>query len=296
MRAVLALVLLVCSLFPITARAGALHDAAKSGDTAAIAAALDAGEEIDAKVGGSTPLYFATRRGHLTAAELLLERGADVNAMSNSGSALLAAVTKSKIELINLLLARGANPNSAFDGDTVIHVAARLPCLECLKALVLAGADVNAVNRLRESPIHLALRQGNRELADFLMGHGVVIPKPEEISGKLGGAKVERGVVVFNRECAGCHAVVEGAGRKQGPSLWGIIGRDKASAEDMPYSEVLQAWDGVWTYEDLNVFLFGPMITTPGVAMDVAGIPDEADRADVIVYLRSLSDNPQPLP
>jgi cytochrome c len=64
----------------------------------------------------------------------------------------------------------------------------------------------------------------------------------------------------------------------------------------MPYSEVLQAWEGVWTYEDLNIFLSGPMITTPGVVMDVPGVPDEAERADVIVYLRSLSDNPQPLP
>jgi cytochrome c len=30
--------------------------------------------------------------------------------------------------------------------------------------------------------------------------------------------------------------------------------------------------------------------------MEVRGAPDEADRLDVIAYLRSLSDSPVPLP
>ena len=34
----------------------------------------------------------------------------------------------------------------------------------------------------------------------------------------------------------------------------------------------------------------------PGTKMGYAGISDEAKRADVIAYLRDLSDNPVPLP
>ena len=34
----------------------------------------------------------------------------------------------------------------------------------------------------------------------------------------------------------------------------------------------------------------------PGTKMTFAGLPKEQDRADVIAYLRTLADNPVPLP
>ena len=276
--------------------AGPIHDAAKRGEVVAIAAALDAGADVNVSDGTATPLYFAVRRGHLAAAKLLIERGADVNAETKLGSALLAAVTKSKIELINLLLEKGANPNAVFNGSTVLHAAAELTCLDCLKALVAAGADVNALTGEMESPLHLARRLGNRDTAEYLLAHGVVLPKPPPISAKLSAADAEKGQIVFDKVCAYCHFVEPDKGRKPGPNLWGIAGRDKASYADFVYSDVLLAWEGVWTYEDLNTFLFAPMATTPGVAMYSPGVPDMAERANLIAYLRSLSDAPVPLP
>jgi len=74
------------------------------------------------------------------------------------------------------------------------------------------------------------------------------------------------------------------------------FGRDKASTKFDGYSQTLLAWDGSWTYEDLNIFLAGPTLTTPGVNMDVRGAPDETDRLNVIAYLRTLTDSPVPLP
>ena len=62
------------------------------------------------------------------------------------------------------------------------------------------------------------------------------------------------------------------------------------------YSKTLQAWEGVWTYEDLSTYLYGPTLTTPGVSMETPGVPDETERVDLIAYLRTLSDNPFPLP
>jgi cytochrome c len=38
------------------------------------------------------------------------------------------------------------------------------------------------------------------------------------------------------------------------------------------------------------------MATTPGVVMEVPGISDEAERVNLIAYLRTLSDKPLPLP
>ena len=276
--------------------AAPIHDAAKKGDVAAITAALEAGADVNENDGTATPLYAAVRRGHLAAAKLLIERGANVNAETNFGSALVAAVAKSRIELINLLLEKGANPNAVYDGNTVLHAATKLSCFDCVKALVAAGADVNAQARDMETPLHLARRFGTREMADYLLAHGVVLPKPPPISAKLAAADAEKGRVVFNKDCSVCHFVEPEKGRKNGPNLWGIAGRDKASYADFTYSDALRAWEGVWTYEDLNTFLFAPVATTPGVTMTIPGVPDETERANLIAYLRSLSDTPMPLP
>ncbi|WP_287253984.1 ankyrin repeat domain-containing protein [Mesorhizobium sp.] len=56
-----AFILLV--LAPIASHAAAIHDAAKTGDVAAIAAALDAGADVDESDGQATPLYLAVRGG-----------------------------------------------------------------------------------------------------------------------------------------------------------------------------------------------------------------------------------------
>lgn len=295
MRRLLLLTLLLYS-GTIMCRAAPIHDAAKNGDVTAITTALDAGADINGSDGTATPLYFAIRSGHTEAAKLLIELGADVNAETNLGSPLQAAVTKRKIELINLLLEKGANPNSESRGSPVLHVAAKLSCLDCLKALVAAGADVNALTRDMEPPLHLARRLGNRDMADYLLAHGVVLPKPPLISAKLAAADAEKGRIGFNSLCSVCHAIKAEKGRKSGPNLWDIAGRDKASYADFVYSDVLLGWDGVWTYEDLNTFLFAPMATTPGVAMNFPGVPDETERTNLIAYLRTLSDEPMPLP
>ncbi|RWP40707.1 ankyrin repeat domain-containing protein [Mesorhizobium sp.] len=296
MRGVLLFILLV--LAPIASHAAAIHDAAKTGDVAAIAAALDAGADVDESDGQATPLYLAVRGGHFAAAKLLIERGADVNAAPTPGlgPALMPALAKRRIDLINLLLERGANPNSQRNRENALHIAARSGCLDCVKALVEAGADVNAKTKDGKTPLHLAKFKGQREVADYLMAHGVVLSTPAPISKKLAAADVEKGRGSFSRLCAYCHNAAPDEGGNQGPTLWNVVGRDKASVAKRRYSDALLTWQGVWTYEDLNKFLLEPMLTTPGVYMEVPGVPDETERTNLIAYLRTLSDKPIPLP
>ena len=52
---------------------------------------------------------------------------------------------------------------------------------------------------------------------------------------------------------------------------------------------------GVWDYESLNHFVNNPKGWVPGTKMTFAGLSDQEDRADLLLYLRSLSDNPPPL-
>jgi cytochrome c len=300
MRKFLLFILMIC-LEPSMSLAAPLHDAAKAGDVAAITAALDAGADIEVSEGGGTALYFAVKRGHLAAAKLLIERGADVSVGSNYAGDLLAiASAKVRVDLMTLLLAHGANPNSAFNGESVLHVAVKNGCLACVKLLVEAGADVNAptydTHSSSRTPLHIAIRYGYSEVADYLMAHGVVVPKPASITAKLAAADPEKGRIFFSENCTSCHFGEPNKARKHKPNLWGVVGREKASMTDTPYSKVLRDWGGVWTYEDLNTYLYGPTFTKPGGLMEVPSIPDDSTRADLIAYLRSLSDTPIPLP
>jgi cytochrome c len=302
-RGVLLFLLMVIAQMSVASHAAAIHEAAKRGDVAAIEAALEAGAEVNAVDGGGTALYFAARRGQLEAVKMLVKRGADVNAKAKLGQPLMGAVAKQRIEIIKFLLANGADPNAHVDSQTVLHVAAGQGCLECVKLLVEAKADVNARYTFANgknvwvlTPVHLAIHYEFKELADYLMSHGVVLPRPAPISDKLATADIAKGKAFFDYQCLGCHFIKPDQGQDFGPNLWNVVGRDKASLPFNGYSKTLRALDGVWTYEDLNTFLSGPAVTTPGVNMQVEGAPDEAVRVNLIAYLRTLSDEPLPLP
>ena len=286
------------------AHGGALHDAAKSGDLTAITAALDAGADIEEQEKGATPLFLAVRSGHVEAAELLIKRGADVNKEAVLGLPMTVAVLKNAPDMIRLLLAHGADANGKTRGEPMLTLAVANGCLDCVKVLVEAGADVNAIwvqGDPNQRPgiitaYHLAKHDDHEDIAVYLLAHGVVILKPASISAKLTKGDPGKGAAFFASTCAPCHVVRPKELPTIGPNLWNVVGRDKASTKFERYSKTLQAWDGTWTYEDLNIFLAGPTLTTPGVNMDFRGVPEEADRLNVIAYLRTLAETPAPLP
>jgi cytochrome c len=98
------------------------------------------------------------------------------------------------------------------------------------------------------------------------------------------------------KKCAACHTFDKGGRPLVGPNLCGVIGRPKASQPGFNYSPALKAKGGNWTFDDLNHFIANPRGFVPGTNMTFAGIPRAGERADIIVYLNSLSDRPAPLP
>jgi cytochrome c len=97
--------------------------------------------------------------------------------------------------------------------------------------------------------------------------------------------------------CTACHDFSKGGPNKIGPNLWGIVGSKPAEVPGFAFSDAMKAReDKPWTYEALNEFLTAPRNFVPGTKMTFAGLPKIQDRANVIAFLRTLSDNPVPPP
>ncbi len=119
---------------------------------------------------------------------------------------------------------------------------------------------------------------------------------PEEpIETLLASSSVERGQTA-TKACMACHNFQKGGPNAIGPNLFGVVGRQKATATNFSYSDAMKAKGGDWTIDDLNKFLTNPKEFVPGTKMNFPGIPRGGQRADVIAYLNSLADSPKPLP
>ena len=98
------------------------------------------------------------------------------------------------------------------------------------------------------------------------------------------------------KKCVSCHTFEENGKNKIGPNLWNILGRAKANQPDFPYSSGLAGIGGTWNYDALDDFLTSPKKYAPGTKMAFPGIKKPAVRANIIIYLRTLSEAPISLP
>lgn len=114
----------------------------------------------------------------------------------------------------------------------------------------------------------------------------------------LASANAEQGQNAV-RKCQSCHNFAQGESNKQGPLLYGVVGRPIASHEGFSYSEAMLARGSAgetWTYENLNAFLTAPGAFVNGTKMKFAGVKSPEERANILAYLATLSASPVPFP
>jgi cytochrome c len=120
---------------------------------------------------------------------------------------------------------------------------------------------------------------------------------PDPIAPLLAEADVAAGETLAARQCGACHTFTEGGPSRVGPNLYDIVNQQIAAEGGFSYSSALADMSGdTWTYEHLNAFLTNPRGFAPGTKMTFRGLSKTEDRANVVAYLRGLSNSPAPLP
>ncbi len=149
-------------------------------------------------------------------AELLLELGADLDAPGPFGRPLLyGAANKlpgrdgipeaSGAALIALLIRHGADVNLAFGPKraTPLHMAARRGNTQIARVLLEAGAHIEARDSNGETPLRRAVNCGQPEVAALLLAHGADrTSRCRRGLTPLDAARTEQIRRLFTTECA----------------------------------------------------------------------------------------------
>src|SRR5512132_1797971 len=104
----------------------------------------------------------------------------------------------------------------------------------------------------------------------------------------VSAGSIERGKVVFENQCAVCHATTPEF-HKEGPSLAGVYGRRAGTAPFFAGYKGLRGADFVWDERTLDAWLADPrgLLNGKNTAMTFR-LTDAGQRTDVIAYLETL--------
>ena len=115
---------------------------------------------------------------------------------------------------------------------------------------------------------------------------GVLLP-----SAAVQAQDAANGEEVF-KKCRACHMVGPDAQNRVGPILNDVIGRKAGTIVGFSYSDANKTAGAkglVWTEDVLFTYLQKPMAFMPSTKMAFPGLADDADRKDVIAYLKQFS-------
>lgn len=95
----------------------------------------------------------------------------------------------------------------------------------------------------------------------------------------------------FMRKCSICHSLEPGPSRKAGPTLGGVFGRRAGTVPGYAYSPALGGSGIVWDETSIDaLFDQGPDHFIPGSKMPTQVITGDADRADLIAFLKQMQE------
>ncbi len=175
-------------------------------------------------------------------------------------------------------------------------VGALLGTVFVLMSVSIASEGIFHSEAPEKEGFAIVAAEGAAEGGEEAAGAGEAAVTP--IATLLASADAGAGEAVF-KKCQACHSGEKGGPNKVGPDLWDIVNRPVGAHEGFSYSAGMKTFaEGgkVWDFDHLNHFLMAPKKYVAGTAMGFAGLKKDDERANLIAYLRTLSDNPAPLP
>ena len=113
-------------------------------------------------------------------------------------------------------------------------------------------------------------------------------PQNEATTVQISQGDAKKGRKLFN-QCKGCHTFSKKGGKRLGPNLHGLFGRQVGTRKGYTYSKALQDAGFVWTETELNAWLSAPKSYLPGNKMAFSGLKTEQMRQDLMAYLHQAT-------
>jgi uncharacterized protein len=132
---------------------------------------------------GEQALLHAAWKGKLDAVRWLVERGAQFDREGKAWSALHYAAFAGHRDVLAYLLEKGANPNAlSTNGSTPLMMAAREAQFEIATSLLAAGARTDIVNEHGENAARWAIRNNNLKIAKLIDASALTQASEESIA------------------------------------------------------------------------------------------------------------------
>ncbi len=160
-------------------QAGALADAAASGDLAAVRSLLKTRADPNEPNRDGTPaLHWVVRMQDAATAQQLIKAGANPDLPNRYGvRPLHLAIANDDPAMVQLLLKAGADANTAdAAGDSCLVMAVRAGRIEVVRALLAKGAKPGAVDvQFKQTPLMVAAREGHTGIVRLLLAQGAQV-------------------------------------------------------------------------------------------------------------------------